>query len=342
MNPIKVFSGNKPDYQPFRVNILCYSQTLDHPNNPASGLLGLILPQTEYDTVTKINTYVKSEISDDLTFILIQKPSRRPVYAQITTSNGDELTRHKIMVSEWDYANKLYLNQQEDIKLLKAAIIGSLSSSIQLSIGDPISGFLNMNPAEILHSLDLFYLKILASDFVEMKNKLLKPYVLSTDFEEFVTSQKLIHSLFDNVNQPICEVDKVTYFIKAINGEKLFDRIIEFFHFSTAKSVYFYTFASFVSHVRDNLGHIRLQNASSTILSKTTTTTAASASITKKEFKKWNPDEKKAKCIHYCWTHGPLSSHTSSACKKQATGHRAEATLDNPCGGRLVEWVKPK
>ena len=40
----------------------------------------------------------------------------------------------------------------------------------------------------------------------------------------------------------------------------------------------------------------------------------------------------------YCWTHGPLCSHSSAECNRRAAGHRAEATNEQRLGGRDEKW----
>jgi hypothetical protein len=44
----------------------------------------------------------------------------------------------------------------------------------------------------------------------------------------------------------------------------------------------------------------------------------------------------------YCWTHGIVlnAKHTSATCKRKATGHVDEATLNNKMGGNTDEWKK--
>ena len=44
--------------------------------------------------------------------------------------------------------------------------------------------------------------------------------------------------------------------------------------------------------------------------------------------------------IHYCWTHGPKSSHPSSGCSRPAEGHPAAATHDNKMNGRTTKWKR--
>ena len=47
-----------------------------------------------------------------------------------------------------------------------------------------------------------------------------------------------------------------------------------------------------------------------------------------------------AQYIHYCWTHGPKSSHPSSGCSRPAEGHNAAATHADKMGGRTTKWKR--
>ena len=42
--------------------------------------------------------------------------------------------------------------------------------------------------------------------------------------------------------------------------------------------------------------------------------------------------------VHYCWTHGILSGHTSAECTRKADGHKDEATAADKMGGRTTKW----
>ena len=67
----------------------------------------------------------------------------------------------------------------------------------------------------------------------------------------------------------------------------------------------------------------------------------SSSKTTVKKPKKW------AQWKFWCWTHGVNLTHNSADCKRQATGHKSEATKENPLGGNEkrnhlhMKWFNP-
>ena len=52
-----------------------------------------------------------------------------------------------------------------------------------------------------------------------------------------------------------------------------------------------------------------------------------------------DPDLPPPSYTHYCYTHGPKSSHSSGDCIKPCPGHKTGATDTNRMGGRATRWV---
>lgn len=337
MTTLPIFDGSKLLYPIYRISLMNFSKNLDKENNPNLGLLGYLLSKMEFDEYSRY----KDQTDSSLEFKLVNPPGNRPVVNQ-NPSQGD-ISLYKILISDWEYANRLYLQQQKAIDDLKSAIITSISISIQYTVGKTQSGFQFLSVSDILMQLDAFYFVATNSDLKEYSTSLDVPFILANDFEEFVITHRRVHDFFTRTGQAMSNIDKITKFIKAVNHSKSFDSTIDFFTMSNPTPTT-YVFENLVITLRFNIARVRanvkLNPVPVTIASQAAISTGTT--IPKKVFTKWTAEEKKAKKIHYCWTHGPLCTHKSSECKKQAPGHRVEATLDNPCNGRLVEWVSPQ
>jgi hypothetical protein len=105
-----------------------FSKNLDKENNPNLGLLGYLLSKMEYNEYSRHDDQTDSSLE----FKLVNPPGNRPVVNQ-NPSQGD-ISLYKILISDWEYANRLYLQQQKAIDDLKSAIITSISISIRVFV----------------------------------------------------------------------------------------------------------------------------------------------------------------------------------------------------------------
>lgn len=340
-----MFNGKKTAYQLYRNTILSWAQTLDHANNPIFGLLGYLLSSIELKIFIDLQHQHASLQTDQSSnvFVLVPLPGTRPDSNSITTP--DDIALYKVKISDWDYNNQLYQSQIKCIDELKSVMSQSIPAAIQCTVGHPQHGFQFSSANSIFIEMDKFFISSTAADFKEIEAALALPFVVSNSYEEFVVSHRVVHDYCYIAGQPMSNIDKANTFIKAVNHSKVFDSALEYFSLANP-NLRDFNFDNLVIFLRSNVERVRHHDSSRAGSASTTNSTKATTARSKplgskKEYKPWTADEKRIRCVHYCWTHGPLCSHTSKDCRKPAAGHKPEATLDNPCGGRLVEWVYP-
>ena len=74
---LRLFSGNKLDFQGYRVNLLSIAQKCDKNNNPKFGLLGSVLSKLEY--VAYVSYHMQSTNIDQHLFVELPAPGPRPM-----------------------------------------------------------------------------------------------------------------------------------------------------------------------------------------------------------------------------------------------------------------------
>lgn len=329
---LRLFSGNKLDFQGYRVNLLSIAQKCDKNNNPKFGLLGSVLSKLEY--VAYVSYHTQSTIIEQHSFVEIPAPGPRPMVDVTSTA---DIALQKLLISEWVYCEQKYQAQVKAIDDLNQIILNSLPENIQRKVGHPKSGFLNYTSSMILQCLDEYYIVAQESDFLEAANVLAQPYTSSTTFEDIILQHRTVYDFLLFARQPKSEIDKVTNLMNALSHGSQFTSTIDFFKFShpvqTSR-----TFDNLVQTLRDNRERfVQVVPA----IGKLGAVAGAAVTVAEKKAKA-TPAEKAQKYTHYCWTHGPLCSHKSVDCRKKDPGHRDEATMDNICGGRTTAWVPKK
>lgn len=309
------------------------------------GALGLILSPIDYDLFYRSRFGIQN--SDQIfEFAAPVFPGKRPE-PLLGTTTRDAVSVFNMMVGVYDDSLKKFNNFLVAKSALKIFILQSLTVDVKNSIQHPLNGFTLMSEKDIYNALILKYGTSSLAELNQIHISLSKSYSITETFDQFVYRHLNGHLFCEQANAPFSMTLKVTMARESLWSCHLFDRIIQLY-FDTHHDLASISFSSFIEFIRYDIEEQELSRKSIPFkASKAVATSEIAASVTsdvnKKLMKKplqLTKDERKLVNVFYCYTHGPLCSHSSADCKHPGEGHKANATNEARLGGRDTKWVR--
>jgi hypothetical protein len=245
-----------------------------------------------------------------------------------------------IVFQQWKWASKLKSTWDFDTRTaLQVILTKTMSPAVRNVLGTPDAGFVNIDLKELFNRLQNSYGTLRVHDLITVKAPLSDIFVAGACMRTFVERHLHIHHILASSGQAMTEFDKLQMFCAALGPCGIFKARIDRWFAEEVPDVDAQVFSSMVGDPELGLSNVIISYSISLPTSGSSfafaTTTPAASDSTRKQPVKCNCS------AHYCWTHGPNTSHESAACTRQKAGHQVDATFASMKGGKTMPWAKP-
>ena len=226
---------------------------------------------------------------------------------------------------------------------LRRMILSSVDNVYLSVLEDPIFGFANVGPGEMLRHLETTYGQMSQSDLEKNRDQLKEEIDLDSPIELLWTKVRQIRLVATNGGEPITEDATIRLLIPAFEASGVFENALDVWRRKDAADK---TLANFILHFtaenKERLRKLTAKQAGYQGANRATqapapapTPAPAPATDTNRNAGTSTVTTNNGIKMYYCWTHGlgTNRAHTSATCQNKGEGHKDDATADNLMGG---------
>lgn len=295
----------------------------------------LILTAAEF---TAINHYEPPEE--------LQHPGNIPAAAPAGAS-ADARSIASELLKRYQFSLDNFKHQETLKHAAKTELLTISPSTIRQLLSDPEHGTMHLHVRTIFAATEQKY-RIITGDTLIMAKSML-PKSCTRDPESIrlaACEHRSYYSLRMKANQPTAEHDKFNQFLELLSNVDfgLFKQLFKRSHPTLAEQTFELLVSEAITEAETMPSTPNFTANSATLRSyddyiANAVRAAAAAGFVPHAINA-GPATGQGTVMHYCWSHGPNTSHNSQDCRHRHDRHKATATAADKQGGRTVVWTQ--